>query len=69
MNGAMRDPQAGVGAQVVIGVILAVLGVIAIVIAPQVMNHAEVGTLRKVGGAVIGLGVLLALVGIMNKKS
>lgn len=65
----MRNPQLGVGAQVVIGVILAVLGVIAIVIAPQIMNSAEIGTLRKVGGAAVGLGVLLAIIGLTNKKT
>ena len=64
----MRNPQSGVGAQVVIGVILAILGVIAIVVAPQIMNSAEIGTLRKVGGAAVGLGVLLAIIGLMNKK-
>jgi hypothetical protein len=65
----MRNPQSGVGAQVVIGIILAILGVVAIIIAPDVMNYSEVGTLRKVGGGVIGLGVVLALVGLMNKKT
>ena len=64
----MRNPQSGVGAQVVIGVILAILGVIAIVVAPQIMNSAEIGTLRKVGGAAAGLGVLLVIIGLMNKK-
>lgn len=64
----MRDPQLGIGAQVVIGIILALLGVVAIIIAPDVMNYSEVGTLRKVGGGAIGLGVVLAIVGLMNKK-
>ena len=65
--GAMRDPQRGVGALGVIGVILIVLGVIAIVIAPEIMNSAEIDTLRKVGGGIIALGVLAAVVGFSRK--
>lgn len=33
------------------------------------MNSAEIGTLRKVGGAAVGLGVLLAIIGLTNKKT
>jgi len=54
---------------VILGIILAVLGVVAIIAAPEIMNRAEIGTLRKVGGAAIGLGALLAIMGMMNKKA
>ena len=51
----------------VIGVILVVLGLLAVVMAPQVMNSAEVGTLRGIGGAAAALGGLLVVVHF-NKK-
>ena len=65
--GAMRDPQRGAGALVVLGVILIILGVIAILIAPEIMNSAEIGTLREVGGGIAALGALAVLVGYTRK--
>ena len=65
---AMRDSQCGVAALTVLGVILIVLGIVAIIIAPQIMNSAEIGTLRKVGGGIAGLGALAAIAG-MNRKA
>ena len=59
--------QSGVAALTVIGIILAVIGGLAIAMAPQIMNSAEIGTLRIIGGVAVGVGVLLALVGL-NKK-
>jgi len=66
--GAMRDSRRGVAALTVLGVILIVLGIVAIIIAPQIMNSSEIGTLRKVGGGIAGLGALAAIAG-MNRKA
>jgi len=52
----------------ILGLILAVLGVIAIAAAPSIMNSAEINTLRIIGGVMAGVGVLLALVA-MNRKA
>jgi hypothetical protein len=65
----MRNPQRGASALVVLGIIVAILGVVAIAIAPEIMNSAEIGTLRKVGGVAIAFGALLAIVGVMNRKT
>ena len=64
----MRDSQRGAAALTVIGAILAVLGVLAIAMAPQIMNQAEIGTLRIIGGVAAGLGVVLLGVGLNKKK-
>ena len=64
----MRNGQQGVATLVVLGIILAILGIVAIAIAPSIMNQAEIGTLRYIGGAMAAVGVLLAIVG-MNKKA
>ncbi|HSN27591.1 MAG TPA: hypothetical protein VLT45_14965 [Kofleriaceae bacterium] len=53
---------------VVLGIIIAVLGIVAIIIAPEVMNQAEIGTLRYVGGGMAGVGALMAFAGL-NKKA
>ncbi|HEX5061737.1 MAG TPA: hypothetical protein VFV99_20360 [Kofleriaceae bacterium] len=63
----MRHSQLGVAALAVIGAILAVLGVLAIAMAPQIMNHAEIDTLRIIGGVAAGLGVVLLGVGMKKK--
>jgi uncharacterized membrane protein len=54
---------------VILGVIVVVLGVIAIAIAPQIMNEAEIGTLRKIGGGIAALGALLVVVGLSKKHA
>ncbi|HEY5948967.1 MAG TPA: hypothetical protein VIV40_25925 [Kofleriaceae bacterium] len=63
----MQHSQRGAAALTIIGAILVVIGVLAIVLAPEIMNSAEIGTLRIIGGVAAGVGALLALVG-MNKK-
>ena len=67
--GHMRDPQRGASVQLIFGVILIVLGIIAIAIAPSIMNSAEIGTLQKVGGGIAGLGVLVILGAVVSKKT
>ena len=64
----MRNAQRGASALVVLGIIIAVLGIVAIIIAPEVMNQAEIGTLRYVGGGMAGVGALMAFAGL-NKKA
>ena len=64
----MRNAQRGVATLVVLGIILAILGIVAIAAAPSIMNSAEIGTLRYIGGAIAAVGVVLAIVG-SNKKS
>jgi uncharacterized membrane protein len=54
---------------VVLGVIVIVLGIVAIAIAPQIMNEAEIGTLRKIGGGIAALGALLLVVGLSKKQA
>jgi hypothetical protein len=51
----------------ILGIILAIIGVLAIIAAPSIMNEAEIGTLRIIGGVAAGVGVLLALLG--SKKT
>lgn len=63
----MHDSQRGVAALTVIGAILAVLGILAILMAPQIMNSAEIDTLRIIGGVAAGLGVVLLGVGMKKK--
>ncbi len=63
----MRNAQRGVAALMVIGIILAILGIVAIAAAPSIMNSAEIDTLRYIGAAMAAVGVVLAIVG--NKKS
>jgi len=63
----MQHSQRGVAALTVIGAILAVLGVLAIAMAPQIMNQAEIGTLRIIGGVAAGLGVVLLGLGTRKK--
>ena len=60
--------QRGVAALTVIGIILAVIGGLAIVMAPEIMNSAEIGTLRTIGGVAIGVGVLLVVLGVSKKQ-
>ena len=64
----MRNSQHGASGLMVIGAILLVLGVVAIIVAPEVMNSAEVGTLRGIGGGAAGLGAILLGVGVSKKK-
>ena len=64
----MRNSQLGASALTVIGAIILVLGVVAIIAAPEVMNSAEVGTLRGVGGGAAALGAVLLGVGLSKKK-
>lgn len=52
----------------VFGVILIVIGALAIIAAPQVMNSSEVNTLRGIGGGAAALGAILAAVGASKKK-
>lgn len=66
--GTMRNAERGIATLVVLGSILALLGIVAIAIAPSIMNQAEIGTLRYIGGGMAAVGVLLAIVG-MNKKA
>lgn len=64
----MRDAQGGVAGLTVLGVILLVLGLIAVAVAPEIMNYSEVNTLRGVGGGAAGLGLILLAVGLSKKK-
>jgi len=64
----MRDSQLGASGLTVIGVILLVLGGLAIVLAPEIMNSSEIGTLRGIGAGGAALGVLLLAVGLSKKK-
>jgi hypothetical protein len=64
----MRNTQAGLAGIAILGVILMVLGLIAVVAAPEVMNYSEVNTLRGVGGAAAGLGLILLVAGLMKKQ-
>jgi multisubunit Na+/H+ antiporter MnhG subunit len=64
----MRDGQRGSSGMIVLGAIVVVLGVIAIAIAPSIMNEAEIGTLQKIGGGICALGVILLVVGLSKKK-
>lgn len=57
----MRNKERGASTLAILGIIIAILGVVAIMIAPQIMNHAEIDTLRYVGGGMIALGAILAL--------
>lgn len=65
----MADAQRGGRGLFVIGLILIALGVIAIGVAPSIMNEAEVGTLQKVGGGIAALGVILLVTGLSKKKT
>jgi len=53
----------------ILGLILAVLGAIAIAIAPSIMNQAEIGTLRTIGGIMAGVGVVLVLFAVSKKTA
>jgi len=64
----MQQSQRGAAALTIIGAILVVLGGLAIAMAPQIMNSAEIDTLRIVGGVAAGLGVILLGVGFSKKK-
>jgi len=44
----------------IVGILLAVLGVAAIIAAPEVMNSSEVNTLRGIGAGAAVLGAILA---------
>lgn len=52
----------------VFGVILTLIGLAAIVAAPQVMNSSEINTLRGIGAGVAALGAILAAVGSKKKS-
>lgn len=54
---------------VILGAIVVALGLVAIAIAPQIMNEAEIGTLRKIGGGIAALGALLLVVGLSKRKA
>ena len=64
----MQHAQRGAAALTVIGAILLVVGGLAIAMAPQIMNSAEIGTLRIIGGVAAGLGAILLGVGLTKKK-
>ena len=64
----MRDPQLGASGLTVFGIILIVLGGAAIAAAPQIMNSAEINTLRYIGGGAAVLGLILAGVGSQKGK-
>jgi uncharacterized membrane protein len=64
----MRNSQLGASALTVVGIILLVLGALAIIAAPQVMNSSEVNTLRGIGGGAALLGAILGGVG-MSKSN
>ena len=64
----MRNAQRGASTLVVLGIILAVLGIVAIIAAPQVMNQAEINTLRYIGAGIAAVGVLMAFAG-RNKQA
>jgi len=64
----MRNAQRGVAALAVVGIILAILGLVAIAIAPSIMNHAEIDTLRYIGAAMAAVGVVVAIVGSKKKS-
>lgn len=64
----MRNAQRGVATLVVLGIILAILGIVAIAIAPSIMNQAEINTLRYIGAGMAAVGLLMALVG-RNKQA
>ena len=64
----MYDLQRGAAALTIIGAILAVVGVLAIAMAPEIMNSSEIDTLRIIGGVAAGLGVILLGVTLTKKK-
>jgi hypothetical protein len=51
-----------------VGILLVLLGVVAIAVAREVMNYSEVNTLRGIGGGVAALGVVLFLVALQKGK-
>ena len=53
----------------IFGGILVVLGLVAIAIAPSIMNEAEIGTLRMIGGGIAAVGALLLVVGLSKKQA
>jgi uncharacterized membrane protein len=65
----MRNTQLGASGLTVLGIILLVLGVLAIIAAPEVMNSSEVGTLRGIGAGVALLGAILGGVGLSKSKT
>lgn len=67
-NHSMRDTQLGASTLTVLGAILMLLGLAAILAAPEVMNYSEVNTLRGVGGGGAALGLILLIVGLSKKK-
>ncbi len=64
----MRNSQHGASTLTVLGAILMLLGLAAILAAPNVMNSSEVNTLRGIGGGGAALGLILLLVGLSKKK-
>ncbi len=64
----MRNPEHGASGLMVFGVILTVIGLLAVIAAPQIMNSSEINTLRGIGGAAAALGAILAAVGASKKK-
>ncbi len=64
----MRNSQLGASTLTVLGAILMLLGLAAILAAPEVMNYSEVNTLRGVGGGGAALGLILLFVGLSKKK-
>lgn len=64
-----RNTQSGNVALIVIGVILLLGGIAAFVlVGMDQVNHAEVGTAKKIGGAGCGVGALALIAGIMQRK-
>lgn len=64
----MRNPQRGASGLVILGAILLVVGVLAILAAPEIMNSSEINTLRGIGGGGAALGAILLAVGMSKNK-
>jgi len=52
----------------ILGIVLVVLGLLAVAAAGEIMNSSEVNTLRGVGGGVAALGLVLVAVGASKTK-
>jgi hypothetical protein len=52
----------------ILGIVLVVLGLLAVAAAGEIMNSSEVNTLRGVGGGVAALGLVLVAVGASKAK-
>lgn len=64
----MRNRQRGASGLLVLGAILVVIGVLAILAAPEIMNSSEINTLRGIGGGGAAVGAILLAVGMSKNK-